>query len=227
MVLLLTLLWSMSVHGAFRIVEQCYIPERLGRCALAHNGDDFQVLTDTEIRNVHRYDIPEPLRDMSQERIFEFLQKGYLRVSKAGDDYRLSYHPRLRGGGPVLAAIVYGTTKAVCYGAIAGGIIMSIRQVGKKAKAKSSKGEAISTAIKAGTVVLELGVGGGNVANHGVTVVSEALQCSKVGREIAQASATSALMVASESAIGGGKVVVAIEAAATYLSAWALTLPTP
>jgi hypothetical protein len=229
--LLLPLLCSLA-YGQSEICGSIYVPERVGKVDIRYDDKEFYAENEDGVHKIQRCFIDKELRGITPERLQKFLEVGYIDVNKCGNDtYSLRACPRLKGGGPILAAIVYGAVKGVAYGTIAAGIITGIRK-GAHSGSRAPK-PVPDTGIEGSAIGVGIGVLGravsksaGNVS-HIAGPVADGLRGTQAGREVSQAVVGAAMAPIASGTVTVGGVVGAIETVATAASTWALTLPTP
>lgn len=119
--LLLFLFAGMSLHGATRsLIELTELNTRNNE-RLFHNGSNFVVQHDTgKTQEIPSYALNKEIRNHDINSLLSLQQHGYfdLQRSVEGNEYRLDFKPRLKAGGPKLAAFVNFVSRAVLNGVV-------------------------------------------------------------------------------------------------------------
>lgn len=101
--------------------QSLLIPSRLHPLSVTHDTNDFYIIKKDKKFKVQNHSLHKNLRGISQGNLRKLLSHNfYLDVGQASDgEYLLDAKGRLEGGGPILAATFYWTTKVLCYGGLA------------------------------------------------------------------------------------------------------------
>lgn len=97
-----------SFANEFEIGESSvFVPGRLGKLGLSHDGSRFNVTKDGERVTIPSHWTDKNMRNISQERLAKFLEKGYLSVNQMDNgEYTLKANVRGNGGGPILGQVL-------------------------------------------------------------------------------------------------------------------------
>ena len=97
------------VHsGQEIIIDSPFVPHQLGKLGVMYKGREFFVIDSHGAEHpIARGDLCKELRGISPEHLEKMLVVGYISVRKIGEDYGLRFDGRLRGGGPILAGLIY------------------------------------------------------------------------------------------------------------------------
>lgn len=183
-----------------------FAPTEVGKIDLFHNDEGYHVVQDDEIYSVNKHSIDPLLKSLKHKQLKKFQKCGYIHVKKNQDnEFSLVSRVRGNGGGPYTAYILYGATKALCYGGLFAAAGAAIGATGGGAVAVAAAGEVLA------------------VSGSGVAAV--AIASSAVATEVAVAGTTMATVAATS---GGITVVTgAIEVASCGAAAFGLWLPLP
>ncbi|MDR3549791.1 MAG: hypothetical protein P4L31_00110 [Candidatus Babeliales bacterium] len=104
--------------------EKTFVPLRLGKLELFHEGNEFKVLRNNKIHVVENYSLDKPLRDIDSKQLSKILLHHKLHVSEFGaDEFQIKPMGQLKGGGAVGATIGCWTgrfvAQAIGYGIVA------------------------------------------------------------------------------------------------------------
>lgn len=129
-------------------------PERLGTITLINTPSGFVVHKDNKNHPVEQDCLDSTLSKMDYKQRSLYLAKGgSLSLNQANTgEYTLKSIPNIKGGGPVMAAILYWTTKVSCWTGVA--ISASAVVAGATASALATGGATVAptVAIAGGTV---------------------------------------------------------------------------
>ncbi len=190
--------------------ENVFVPERLGKVKLSHNGKRFLAKQKGQRTKIQNCFVDKTIRGVSQERLAKLMDCGYLSLNQTDDgEFTLKHNVRGPGGGPVLATLFYWATKVGLYSAIGGAVAGSTAAVvvtgGAAAPAVAGLGAAVGTGI--GTAAASAAIGG--------AVVSTAV----AGSAAATAAVGGTALAVGAGAGGAAGVIAAIEAAAIAAAA--------
>ncbi len=152
-VLLLNLLLiPFSSHTQTIQIEKSSIiaPDSLGQLTILHDEDGFKVIRENKENCVENCWVDPILRDISNEKLQNFLETGKIVVSQM-DNEELSLKAQLsyKGSGPILATWGYWTTKVTCYLSV-GVVSTATAPVGAVANAAIlASGAGMATGIEA------------------------------------------------------------------------------
>ena len=190
-------------------IKEIFAPSHLGKIKLLHDEDGFHVSQNGIRHEVKKVWMDPVLRNITSSTLKKFLASGYIQINKmSNDEFTLNAKGRILGGGPILATIVYGATKALGYGTAAaaiGGITVATGGIA---------GPIIGGAVSVATSAV--------AASTGATIVAGAI--AGAGGTATAAMATTSVVAAAGGVAGA---VTFIEATALFFSAAALALPTP
>lgn len=132
--------------------------ESLGNLQLLQHEDNFYVAKDGLVKLVNKYDIDAFLKNANPAQLQKYLeQDGYIQVDQLeNQDYVLKAKGRIRGGGPILASLFYGATKAVCYGTFIAGAGAAVGATGGGAIVVAAAGE-MAAVTGSGVVAVAIG----------------------------------------------------------------------
>lgn len=114
---LLILLSSISLS----LSASLHVKDGMGPVALLNSPSGFVILKDNKAQHLGPEQMDKTLRNMDHEQRNRFLLKGgemSLDLDKDGY-FHLKYAPKLKGGGPIMAAALYWITKVCCYTGVA------------------------------------------------------------------------------------------------------------
>jgi len=201
--------------------------------AVMRDDTGYKVLDRGRWNQVKSYDVDPALRKMSPEQLRKYFAAGCkIRASRCSNgDYILRAFVPGKGGGPVLAGIVYWGVKAIGYGALTGAAVTVAAQAAA-AVAVTTAATATATAIASTTAALmpsaaaaaaavTASVAAPAVAGTALGVAAGAA----VGASSAAATATATTALVAAATGGVGYVAGAIEFAATGLGALAALVP--
>jgi hypothetical protein len=98
-------------------------PSKMGRIGALVNRNGFSIIKEGEETPVNHHDVGPILRKANKEQLLHLLKNNKLRITRYNNnEYKLELANDLKGGGPITAGILYGTTKVVCYTGAAIGI---------------------------------------------------------------------------------------------------------
>lgn len=140
--------------------------ESLGDLQLFKYQDNFYVAKEGKATLVKPYDVDPLLKKAKTETLVKYFEEnGYIQIEQlANKDYILKAKGKILGGGPILASVFYGATKAVCYGTFIAGASATVASTGGGAIIIAGAGElaavtgsglaavAISSSVTATTV---------------------------------------------------------------------------
>jgi len=126
-------------------------PERLGSVVLINSPEGFVVHKDNKNHLVEQDCLDTTLRKMNQNQRELYLSKGgALLLNQASNgEYTLKSVPNIKGGGPVMAAILYWTTKVCCYTGVA--ISATAVVAGAAASAVATGGATVAPTVAVGS----------------------------------------------------------------------------
>lgn len=198
-----------------------------GNVELFKTKKGFQVKKDGKKKAVKSYDIDAVLKAIPADKLDMFLDNGYIEIKELSNgDFKLNAKGRIKGGGPILAGIVYWGTKAVGYGvpcalaagALAGGAAVAVPALAAGGAAGAAGAGATAAhmgATAALTSMLPAAAGTTGASIVGSSVVAA------VGVETA--SIATATAITSSTAVGG--YIAAVEGTAGTLAALAMMVP--
>ena len=74
-----------------------FCPESFAVQYLKYHAGDFIVKDDKGEQQIKNHDLCKEIRGLSEEKLCNLLKHGYVVLSKAGNDYKLTFRPRLYG----------------------------------------------------------------------------------------------------------------------------------
>lgn len=209
-------------------IGTCFCPEAFAVKCLKYKDGSFFVKDKDGSHQVKNHDLCKEVRGLPEDKLCNLLQHGYLAVNKAGNDYTLTFRPRLQGGGVAIARALYVGTKTACYGIIAGVGVWMVRKATKKVKkvTKAQSDTALAIITVATTAAEKM-----TEAAHLTPMVPytvEVMNNTAGGAEIAQGVVgVSTIAVAEGTKIVSGNIAHAIEVLATFAYGIGLMIPGP
>ena len=171
-----------------------------------HDKSHYYVTDENASYRVAHHEVSPLLKEvLKRNAVKEFAREAKIRVLKHSHGYSLVDKVPGKGGGPILAAIAYGTVKAVAY---AGMVAMG---VGAGAAVTAATGGTAAAPIVAGTVVLAKGALG---VTTGIAAVGTAAAATSAGAALGTATAAT---IATTGGVAG--YLAAVEAAAVWAGA--------
>jgi len=94
--------------------ENLFAPSHFGLLGISFDNGNFSVIeSNNKSFRVQKADLSKDLQELSSDQLQKLLTVGTLFVSKAGEDYKLRFHNKALGGGPLLALTVGLTMKGI------------------------------------------------------------------------------------------------------------------
>jgi len=224
-------------QSLFRGIVGLVLLLSLGCSAMQHviirDNTGFKVLNKGRWNRVKSSDVDPALREMDAGQLRKYFAAGCkIRASRCTNgDYVLRGHVPGKGGGPILAGIVYWGVKAIGYGALTGAAVTVAAQAAT-AVAVTTAATATATAVASTTAALMPSVAAAATAVTASIAAPAAAGTAlgiatgaAVGASGAAASATATTALVAAATGGIGYVAGAIECAAGGLGALAALVP--
>lgn len=149
--LILALLFITSNMMCETIKIKFFSRSELQKLGFYHDENGFHIVQDDQIIDIPVYQVDKLVRNINQEQIKAFLDKGYLSITQTDhNEFVIRANVRGLGGGPYTASLVYCATKAALIGSLTTATAAAICVTGTAA-AGATVAYAAGAATAAGT----------------------------------------------------------------------------